>query len=70
MQYINMNQQFLSETHCNGILLRLTVRSNVKPNCGNNLSESLHVFLFRVLAKFCYSVVSDDLSYPIGYSLD
>ena len=29
-----------------GVLLRLTVRSNVKPKCGNNSSESLHVFLF------------------------
>ena len=26
-------------------LLRLTVRSNVKPKCGNNSSESLHMFL-------------------------
>ena len=32
-------------------VLRLTVRSNVKPKCGNNSSESLHVFLlFRVSA--------------------
>ena len=28
-----------------GLVLRLTVGSNVKPKCGNNLSESLHVFL-------------------------
>ena len=27
------------------LLLRLTVRSNVKPKCGNNSSEGLHVFL-------------------------
>ena len=27
------------------IVLRLTVRSNVQPKCGNNSSESLHVFL-------------------------
>ena len=26
-------------------LLRLTVRSNVKPKCGNNSSEGSHVFL-------------------------
>ena len=38
-------------------VLCLTVRSNVKPKCGNNLSESLHVFLlFWVLAKFRYSL--------------
>ena len=48
-----------------GKVLRLTVRSNVKPKCGNNSSESLHVFLypigyslvlFWVLAKFRYSL--------------
>ena len=25
-------------------VLRLTIRSNVKPKCGNNSSESLHMF--------------------------
>ena len=43
-------------------LLRLTVRSKVKPKCGNNLSESLHVFLccseFR-LSSFIGSVLVD-----------
>ena len=39
------------------VLLRLTVRSNVKPKCGNNSSKNLHVFLlFWVSAKFRYSL--------------
>ena len=39
-----------------GSLLRLIRRSNVEPKCGNNSSESLHVFLrcISVLPKFRY----------------
>ena len=38
--------QFVIDDCCEFFwLLRLTIRSNVKPKCGNNSSESLHVFL-------------------------
>ena len=33
-------------------VLRLTVRSNVEPKCGNNSSESLHVFLCSCVYSF------------------
>ena len=42
------------EEHAVLMLLRSTVRSNVKPKCGNDFSLSLHVFLL----------------YPIGYGLE
>ena len=56
-------------------LLRLTVRLNVQPKCGNNSSKSLHMFLlFWVSPKFCYRLrtrprskdILLHLSYVIG----
>ena len=49
------------------IVLRLTVRSNVKPKCGNNSSKSLHVFLCPMgpCSRLSYLIASVQVNGPM-----